>query len=100
MTIDYDAPRLLKAFLKAKKPLTQAEAAEQLDIPPSALSAYLKGTQRPRDETRERIATWSRGKIPISSWRKPREQAAITGQCAAFIPSVPVDNKKTRKPAA
>ncbi len=98
--IDYDARALLIAFLESKQALTQAEAAKQLDIPPSALSAYLKGTQRPRDETRERIAKWSRGKIPVASWRTAEEQAAITGQSVAFIPKAASDNKKTRKPAA
>jgi len=99
-SLSYDAPRLLKAFLKAKKPLTQAEAAEQLGIVPSALSGYLKGTQRPRDEVRERIARWSRGKVPVRAWRTADEAKAIADQDAAFIPKALADSQKTAKPAA
>lgn len=98
--IRYDAPRLLKAFLESKRPLTHAEAAVQLGIVPSALSGYLKGTQRPRDEVRERIARWSRGKVPVRAWRTADEVKAISGQGAAFIPKSSGDSEKPAKPAA
>ena len=91
---DYDAPDLLRAFIKSKEPLTQAEAAKQLDIFPSALTAYLKGTQRPRDDVRERIHRWSRGKVPVSSWRTADEKSGISGQETVFIPS-PNRRKRT-----
>lgn len=94
----YDAPRLLSDFLKSKRPLTQAEAARQLGIVPSALSGYLKRTQRPRDEVRERIAKWSGGKIPVSSWRTVSETNAISGQDAAFVPDDAPDSQNRRKP--
>jgi len=96
----YVAPRLLKAFLESKKPLTQAEAAKQLGIFPSALHGYLNKTQRPRDEVRERIARWTGGKVPISAWRTASEARAISDQDAAFIPRSVGDSEKPAKPAA
>jgi transcriptional regulator with XRE-family HTH domain len=96
----YDAPRLLKAFLDSKKPLTQAEAAKQLGIVPSALWGYLNKTQRPRDEVRERIARWSGGKVPVNSWRTVSEARGIDGQDEAVIPEPLPDAKKSAKPAA
>ena len=96
----YDAPRLLSDFIESKRPLTKAGAAKQLGIVPSALHAYLHRTQRPRDEVRERIAKWSGGKVPVSSWRTAAEAKAISGQDAAFIPENLSNTEKPAKPAA
>ena len=93
----YAAPRLLKAFLKSKKPITQAEAASQLGIVPSALTAYLKAIQRPRPDVRSRIAKWSGGKVPEVAWLTGAERRALAGQGVAFIPE-PEDPKHPAQP--
>jgi len=83
---DYDAPVLLRAFLDSKKPLTQAAAAEQIGIVPSALTAYLKRTQRPRSDIRQRIAKWSDGAVPEAAWLTAKEQGAVDGVDVAVTP--------------
>lgn len=75
----YDAPRLLASFLEAKKPLNQAQAAEQLGIVPAALTGYLKRKQRPRADIRQRIAKWSEGFVPEESWLTDDERGDLIG---------------------
>ncbi len=82
----YPAVDLLKAFFKTKEPLTQAAAAEQLGIVPSALTAYLKGTQRPRSDIRQRIEKWSGGAVPESSWLTAKERKGLAGVEIAVMP--------------
>lgn len=92
----YAAPRLLKTFLRSKKPITQAEAANQLGIVPSALTAYLKAIQRPRPDVRSRIAKWTGGKVPEAAWLTARERRALAGQGIAFVPDAdPQERRKT-----
>lgn len=93
----YPAVDLLRAFFKAKEPLTQAAAAKQLGIVPAALTAYLKGTQRPRSDIRQRIAKWSEGAVPEGAWLTAEERARLATVDPAVIPSAD-DEPQTPKP--
>lgn len=83
---NYPGAELLRSFLESKRPLTQAAAAGQLGIVPAALTAYLKGIQRPRSDIRQRIAKWSEGHVPESAWLTTEERAAVDDVDAVVIP--------------
>jgi transcriptional regulator with XRE-family HTH domain len=88
---EYLGPDLLRAFLDAKRPMTQAQAAGQLGIVPAALTAYLKRKQRPRSDIRQRIAKWSEGAVPEGAWLTAEERVGMDGVHAAVIPTGPTD---------
>jgi transcriptional regulator with XRE-family HTH domain len=88
---EYLAPDLLSCFIKAKLGLTQAEAAEQLGIVPSALTGYLGRKQRPRGDIRKRIEIWSGGAVPESSWLTAEEAVRLGQISAAYVPAAERD---------
>jgi predicted transcriptional regulator len=95
----YNGPKLLRDFLGLKG-LNQVTAANQLRIPPAALSQYLERKQRPRDDIRERIEKWSGGAVPRTAWRTAKELRAIEGIDEAVAPETFSDSEKPAKPAA
>jgi transcriptional regulator with XRE-family HTH domain len=97
MSAEYSAPVLLREFLKAKG-LTQAGAATQIGIVPAALTYYLKATQRPRADIRQRIAKWSEGAVPESSWLTAAEAGKLGDTDAAVAPE-PKPEERAEEPA-
>lgn len=95
---EYIGPDLLRSFLEARSTLTQAAAAGQLGIVPAALNAYLKRKQRPRSDIRQRIAKWTDGAVPESSWLTAEETLAVEETDAVVIPSPESPEADERKP--
>lgn len=54
---------------------TQASAARELNLPPSAVHYYCNGA-RPRESRRKYIARKSRGRVPADLPGRPRSNAA------------------------
>lgn len=95
---DCIAPELLSNFLKARPTLTQAQAAEQLNIVPAALTAYLKRKQRPRSDIRKRIERWTQGAVPESAWLTAEELVELGEVSAAVVPTPVVADDSDSNP--
>jgi hypothetical protein len=89
----YPAPDLLKGFIGGHPGLTQAAAAKQIGITPSALTQYLGRKQRPRADIQRRIAKWSGGAVPESAWLLPGEANDLDDVPEAFVPPPKVQSE-------
>lgn len=56
-----------------------SEVAAALDVPHSSVRYWIAGAQRPRSESRTKIARWSNGAVPEDSWISDAERLAIAG---------------------
>lgn len=93
----YPAPDLLRVFIDSKK-LTQAGAAEQLEIVPAALHQYLTRKQRPRADIQLRIAKWTGGQVPVAAWLTIEEQKSLDSVGAA-VAAEPAPESSDSEPA-
>lgn len=73
-----DGPKLFDDYLVARE-IKRADAARQLKTSVSAVHYWIKGGQRPRADIRKRIARWTGGEVPESSWLTEEEASALEG---------------------
>jgi transcriptional regulator with XRE-family HTH domain len=52
----------------AQQGLKDDEVAAAIGVERATVNRYRNGAVTPRDEMKERIARWSKGKVPVQSW--------------------------------
>jgi len=82
---------MLREFLQRHE-VTQLAASKALGVSDPTIHDWCKGTKRPRTHHRETIAVWTNGEVPVESWLRDDERAAM----ADVRPFVPRSTESTQ----
>ena len=68
--------RLLLQF-RHQNDLTQTDVALALGVSTPTIHDWERGRKRPKAHHRDDIATWTKGFVPASAWKRPGEVSGV-----------------------